>query len=162
MQVERLNQEILNLPESHPAYRFLRAFIGCRRDCVGREASNDPVDQEWFSESEGRLWSYSEFAYKFLSFDIVLDGWLTHAAQRTSDEQYWLAQLPRWRKLLHECEKAAQDDNNYAMLPIVAQTLRMFALWEQCIVERDIATDDAYPRLANRELYPRESKRRRS
>ena len=156
MQVDNLNQEILNLPESHTARRFLRACIECRRDCVGREASDDPIDQEWFSESDGRVWSYHEFAYKFLSFDIVLDGWLTHAAQRTPDEQHWLAQLPRWRELLHECKNAAEDDNNYAMLPIIAQVIRMFGLWEQCIVARDTATDDTYPRRTHRDLYPRE------
>jgi len=54
------------------------------------------------------MWSYSGFAYMYLSFDIVLDGWLTHAAQRTPDEQYWLDQFPRWRELLGECKSAAE------------------------------------------------------
>jgi len=146
MQIERLNQEIFSLPDGHSAHRFIRAFIECRLKCVGREASDDPVDQEWFSESEGRLWSYSEFAYQFLAFDIVLDGWLTHAAERTRDEQYWLCELPRWHTLLHECRIAAENDDNVTMLPVIAQVLKMFALWEQCIIERDAATDDEYPK----------------
>jgi hypothetical protein len=154
MQVEKLNQEILCLPESHPAHRFLRAFIECRRDCVGREASNDSVDQKWFSERDGRLWSYSEFAYRFLSFDIVLDGWLTHAPRRTRNEEQWIAQLPRWRELLSECKEAAELDNNRAVLPIIAQVFGMFELWEECVVRRDTAIEKDYPPSANRDLYP--------
>ena len=131
MQVDRLNREIFNLPESHPARRFLCAFIECRRNCVGRECSDDPIDQEWFSECDRHAWSYSRFAYEFLSFDIVLDGWLTHAEKRTPDEQSWLVQLPRFRQLLNECKSAAECDNNRAIFPVIAQVLRMFELWEQ-------------------------------
>ena len=155
MQVEKLNQELLSLPESHIAHRFLRAFIECRRHCIGREASNDPVDHEWFSECDGRLWSYSEFSYTFLSFDIVLDGWLTRAPTRTRNEEQWIAQLPRWRELLRECKSAAELDNNAAVLPIIAQVLGMFELWEECIVKRDTATENDYPPRANRDLYPK-------
>ena len=156
MQIEMLNREILNLPESHPAHRFLRAFIECRDSCVGREASCDPVDQEWFSDTDGLVWSYSDFAYRYLAFDIVLDGWLTHAARRTPNEQHWLDQLPRWRQLLHECKIAAEGDKNDRILPIISKVLRVLALWEQCIVERDTATDDAHFRQPNRDLYPRQ------
>jgi hypothetical protein len=156
MNVHKLNREVLNLPEAHPARRFLCAFMECRRDCIGLEASDEPIDQEWFSESSGEKWSYSKFAYKFLAFDVVLDGWLTHAAHRTSNEQHCLDQLVRWRELLGECQVAAECDSNRAILPIIRQVLRMFDLWEQCILARDAATDVAYPRRVHRDLYPQE------
>jgi hypothetical protein len=154
MQVFSLNREILELPESHPAHRFIRAFAECNQNCVGRELSNKPIDQQWYSQTDGQVWSYSRFAYEFLAFDIVLDGWLSHAARRTPNEEYWLNQLPRWRELLRECSIAAEHDANYAMLVIVEQVVRMYDLWEQCILARDTAADDQYPRHANRRLYP--------
>src|SRR5690606_5595631 len=151
-----LNREIFSLPESHPARRFLQAFMECRRDCVGKEASDSPIDQEWQSLTDGKLWSYSAFAYRFLSFDIVLDGWLTLAPKRTANEQRWLSELPRWRTLLSECKHAAEFDENRAILPFIAQVLDMFALWERCILEREIAANDAYPSVPSRNLYPKE------
>jgi hypothetical protein len=154
MQVYNLNREIFDLPVTHPACRFLCAFMECRCECIGLEASEDPIDQEWFSQSEGEVWSYSNFAYMYLAFDIVLDGWLTHASQRTRTEQHSLNQLPHWRELLHECKEAAKEDNNNRMILIIKKVLRMFDLWEQCIIARDTATDDMYPRKANRNLYP--------
>lgn len=137
MQVERLNKEIFELPDEHPACRFLREFVECRRECVGLEASDDPIDQEWFSETDQQVWTYSKFAYSFLAFDIVLDGWLGHAAGRTLNEQYWLDQLPRWSQLLRECEARATTDNNTAILPIIAKVKRLFVLWEQSIRARE-------------------------
>ena len=146
MKTESLNRDILNLPESHPAHRFLRAFLECHRDCVGIEASNEPVDQKWYSERDAREWLYSDFAYQYLAFEIVLDGWLTHATQRTANEKYWLAQIPRWRDLMVECRAAAEANSNVALFPVIAQVLRMLALWEDCILKRDTATDDDNPR----------------
>jgi hypothetical protein len=154
--VHKLNQEIFELPESHPARRFLLAFMECRRDCIGLEASDDPIDQEWFSQSDREVWSYSKFAYKYLAFDIVLEGWLTHAPRRTPNEQHCLNQLVRWRELMSECEIAAECDNNHTIIPIIHQVLHMFDLWEQCIMARDAATEKEYPRRVHRDLYPME------
>jgi hypothetical protein len=154
MQIEKLNREIFELPAAHPAYRFLRAFMECRSDCVGLEATEDGIDQEWFSESAQEAWSYSRFAYEFLSFDIVLDGWLTHAAGRTSTEQHWLDQLPRWRNLLHECRSAAVNGHNQSIVPIIEKVCRTLELWEECILARDTADIDDYPHRVDRTLYP--------
>jgi hypothetical protein len=157
MHVHKLNREILDLPESHPARRFLCAFMECCRDCIGLEASDDPIDQQWFSESRGEVWSYSKFAYTYLAFDIVLDGWLTHSPQRTPNEQHWLNQLVHWRELLDECKLAAECNDNRDILPVIQQVLRMFDLWEQCILARDTTSAEAYPRRASRDLYPEEA-----
>ncbi|HUT92887.1 MAG TPA: contact-dependent growth inhibition system immunity protein [Thermoguttaceae bacterium] len=136
MHVQRLNRPIFELPDSHPAHRFLRAFIKCRQDCVGREIQNDDLDQEWVSDTDGRSWSYSAFAYEYLAFDIVLDGWLSRAQDLTPTERYWLEQLPRWRALQQECKSAALRDGKLMLIPLVDQVLAMLDLWEQCIRAR--------------------------
>ncbi|HVX61741.1 MAG TPA: hypothetical protein VHC19_14095 [Pirellulales bacterium] len=136
MHVRKLNRKILKFPESHIARRFLDAFIGCRRDCVGIEACDDPIDQTWFSAIEAKQWSYAAFAYKFLSFDIELDGWQSDAPEQTESERFFLAQLPRMRELLRECEMAAAADDNRPLMPVIAKVRRMLDLWEQCILER--------------------------
>lgn len=136
MHVRRLNPKILKFPESNIARRFLDAFIECRRDCVGVEASDDPIDQTWVSPSEAKEWSYSAFAYKFLAFDVILDGWQSGAPEMTESERFYLTQFPRMRALLCECENAAVADNNPRLIPIIAKVSRMLDLWEQCIVQR--------------------------
>lgn len=136
MHVYRLNRPLFELPQSHPAHRFLRAFIECRQDCVGKEIESDVFDQEWFSQTEDRAWSYSAFAYQYLAFDIVLDGWLRNAKHLTASEEQWLVCLPRWRVLLDECRTAAAGDGNHAVMGMIAQVLKMFDLWEECVRAR--------------------------
>ena len=57
---------------------------------------------------------------------------------------------------MRECKNAAEYDNNDAMLPIIAKVSCMFELWEQSIIARDTATDDAYPVRTRQDLYPGE------
>lgn len=125
MHVFRLNRPLFEFPESHPAHQFLSAFIRCRVECVGRDACDEPIDQEWFSASELRQRSFSDFAYAHLSFDIVLDGWLSNAQELTESEKQWLDQLPRFRVLLEECKSAAIEDGNSRILPLVQQVKDM-------------------------------------
>ena len=73
------------------------------------------------------------------------------------NEQHWLDQLVRWRELLGECKMAAEYDNNRVILAIIDRVLRMFDLWEQCILARDTAPDEAYPRWASRDFYPQDA-----
>lgn len=136
MHVYRLNRTLFDLPQSHPAHRFLLAFIECRQDCVGREVEGDAFDQEWFSQTDNRAWSYSAFAYQYLSFDIVLDGWLNNAEGMTASEEQWLACLPRWRALLDECRASAARDRKHAVMRMIGQVLKMFDLWEECVHAR--------------------------
>jgi hypothetical protein len=163
MHVRYFNREIFDLPEDHLAHRFLLAFIKCRCDCIGLEASDNPIDQEWFSQTDGKVWLYSSFAYQYLAFDIILDAWLSHASGRTIGEERWLSLFPRWRALMFECKNAAEGDNNHAMVSIVEQVLEMLNLWEQSIVARDTATDSDYPHCTRKNFYgsPPSLKKRR-
>lgn len=138
MHVYRINQRLLQLPLEHPAIKFLRAFVACRDNCVGKEISWPKlglvgVDQAWYSESERRMWRFSEFAYVFISFDVELDGWLNNPSTLTFSEKGTLRTLPRLRRLLSECESATSADNNKDVLEMVHEVQDLLDLWEECI-----------------------------
>src|ERR1700690_1722297 len=118
MHIARLNRPVLALDEAHPAKRFLTGFIECRRDCVGRELGSDkdlPIDQAWTSSLKSQAWpfpserpyskdwTFSAFAYRFISFDIELDGFLSNAPHLTDSETNAARILPIYRALMHEC-----------------------------------------------------------
>jgi hypothetical protein len=99
------------------------------------EALARPVDQQ-FVQPDGRATTFSAFAYEYLSFDIVLDGWLTNAPQMTESEEACLKGLPRLRSMMIACKSQALIDANYRILPCVDQVLELIQLWEECIHER--------------------------
>lgn len=141
MHIVRLNRPIFGLPESHPAHHFLIAFINCRKGCVGREldtrnSGQPPVDLKWYSDTDSRFWTFSEFAYKALAFDIELDGWLQDMPALTDAEKMTLEASPYLRTLMEECRAAARNDGNSAVLEMVSTVLEMLALWQSCIEAR--------------------------
>jgi hypothetical protein len=139
MKVYELNRPLFELPPTHPARKFLDAFIGCRTICVGRElpsADGTPIEQEWISRIDGNEWRFSKFAYTFLSFDIQLDGWLTGAPKRTESEIEMLRALPMMRALIAECRSAAEETRNDTIMPLVDQVHILLQLWEECILSR--------------------------
>jgi hypothetical protein len=141
MHIVRLNKPIFDLPESHPAHRFLIAFIKCRRECVGREldtrqSGQTGVDQKWYSDTDSRFWTFSEFAYTALAFDIELDGWIEEVPALTASEKRTLESLPYLRTLMEECRAAAQRDGNSPVLKMVSTVLEMLDLWQSCIEAR--------------------------
>jgi len=75
-------------------------------------------------------------AYKYLSFDVELDGWLTDAPELTESERRYLSWLPVLRTLLAECEAQARVDGNQAILPLISRTRGLLDRWETCIVSR--------------------------
>ena len=136
MRIRELNQQLFELPTSHPARRFLDSFIQCRAQCVGKELESPSVDQEWVSTHDGAIWHFSKFAYVFLSFDIELDGWLTNAPIRTTSEQQMLNGLGTMRHLLSECKSAAEQENSRKIVDLVVQVEEVVDLWEKCILVR--------------------------
>lgn len=146
MQMKTLNREVLQWPKTHPARRFLEAFIACRRECVGREiviegSGRKPIDQAWVSATDGATWAFSKFAYTFLSFDLVLDGWLSRARTLTPSETAALRQIPLLRRLMHECKEAALKSGNTDVLALTDRVIEVLDLWEQCIRSR-VATGE--------------------
>jgi hypothetical protein len=139
MHIERLNRPVFELDDAHPAKRFLSAFIACRTNCVGRELAppgQSPIDQEWTSASDGRDWTFSAFAYGYLSFDIELDGLITGAQQLTESERWALGNLPRFQILMGECARAAKQRGNADCLELVDEVVAMLKLWDEYLQYR--------------------------
>jgi hypothetical protein len=65
------NAPLLKLEESHPARRVLAAHVECRDRCVGQELGlngSKVIEQKWYSRIDQRTWTFSGFAYMYLSF----------------------------------------------------------------------------------------------
>jgi hypothetical protein len=131
--IERRNRPVLALDDVHPAKRFLCAFIECRWNCVGRALGQyeAPIDQEWTSTTDGQRWTFSGFAYRILSFDIELDGFIQSAPYLTASEQEAEEQLPNMHLLMNECAQAARQSGNSDVIEPADQVLEMISLWEQ-------------------------------
>lgn len=132
MDHEGLNPRVLALDDSHPAKRFLSAFIECRNNCVGLELDPEaPIDQKWESSTDGHVWTFSGFAYAFLSLDIALDDFHHTTPCPTESSTDWPWNLPRFRSLIHECANAARQSGNNEILELTDQVLEMVGLWEE-------------------------------
>ncbi len=134
MRTEELNKPIFELDDSHPAKQFLQAFIDCLGNCVGRELGLDgetSIDHAWISSTDGRVWRFSGFAYAFLSFDIVLDGFLENAPYLTSSETWAAERLPLLRTMMNECAQAARQGGNNEILELTDEVQQMLSLWEE-------------------------------
>jgi hypothetical protein len=126
----------------HPAVRALERHAAARDACVCREIEwprlgNRAIEQEWFSAIDQRVWSFSGFAYTFISFDLVLSEWLP-GAQAGLDpfEEDFLHELPRLRTLLDECESAAKASANDRVLPLISKAREFLDAFEQSIIAR--------------------------
>jgi hypothetical protein len=123
---------VLALDHWHPAKRFLSAFIECRGDCVGLHLDRrEPIEQQWESATDGRLWTFSGFAYAFLSTDLLLDEFHQCAPSANEANLDWPWNLPRVRALMHECSEAARECGNGEILNLTDDILKMFDLWEE-------------------------------
>ncbi len=132
MRNEDLNPRVLALDDSHLAKRFLSAFIECRSNCVGLHLDPDePTDQEWESSTDGRVWTFSGFAYAFLSLDLLLDEFHQSAPSGNEANLNWPWNLPRVRSLMNECAQAARQSGNDEILELTDEVLKVFDLWDE-------------------------------
>jgi hypothetical protein len=139
MQIEELNGPLFELEDNHPAKKFLMAFIDCLTNCVGRQydfGQQTPVEQEWESATDGRIWTFSGFVYAFLCFDIVLDGLLENASYLTASEVSAIDELPLLRSMMNECADAARECGNSEIIVLADQVLNMLGLWDQYLSYR--------------------------
>jgi hypothetical protein len=126
------------LPPDHPAVRTLQVHAEASDLCVGKEI-NWPhlniigIDQKWFSDVDFREWRFSDFAYQFISYDLVLDGWIESALEATEAELGFIEIIPKMRTLLDECEQAACEEKNSAILPLVAKAREFIDAFEGAI-----------------------------
>lgn len=113
---------------THPAVCVLQVHAEACDTCVGKEiewpgAGNRAIEQTWFSTTRMKEQSFSSFAYEFLSYDLILDGWLEMAPEPTESELGFLVDdEPLMRALLDECEEAAIGDKNTKIRPLIAKT----------------------------------------
>jgi hypothetical protein len=137
--IESMNRSVLELDHSHPAKRFLSAFMDCRMNCSEREleiGDQIPVDQAWKSAADDRVWTFSGFIYAFICFDIELDGFLQSAPNLTPSEIAAAQELPRLRSMMNECAYAASQSGNSEILELTDQVQQMLNLWEEYITFR--------------------------
>ena len=135
------NAPLLKLPVDHPAHIALIIHAECANHCVGREipwpdSPDKPIDHTWYSAMDQRIWTFSGFAYSFISFDLVLDGWINGQTHLQPFEQSFLEELPRLRGLLAECECSAKADSNTGVLPLIKKTNEFFFAFERSIIAR--------------------------
>ena len=136
---DKIVRDVYNeLPQDHLAYD---AHFECRHECVGKEIpwrgrENEAFDQEWHSESDGHNWSFSSFAYAFISFDLQLLD-VIEQQDTTHDEEHFRDRLARARALLYECEQAARQNNNERILDCIDKARRFFDLWENAVDYRN-------------------------
>ncbi len=139
-----LNYKILaKYPADHPAVRALQVHAEARDVCVGKEIAwpngrTETIDQTWFSTIDQRVWRFSAFAYAFISFDLLLDGWLGDELGAVGQfEMDFIHELPRLRGLLYECESAANKEGNKLILPLISKAHEFFTAFEKSIIARD-------------------------
>lgn len=130
------NRPLITLPKDHPAHAALIAHLACCRECVGREIpwpghEAEAIDQQWHSTADGRVWSFSGFAYAFLSFDLVLDEWLE--PELPFDAKPTLAHIKKLVSMLDECEIVCRQDENTGLLNLIPIVRRFLACWETSV-----------------------------
>jgi hypothetical protein len=138
MNNEELNPRVMAVDVTHPAKRFLLAFLECRQECAGRElAAQAAIDQAWQSATDGQEWTFSGFAYRFLSLDVALDDFDRCPALSCHPDGIWPWDIPRVRALMHECNLAARHSDNTEVFKLSNQVLKMFDLWEEYLVSHN-------------------------
>jgi len=129
-------------PSNHPACELLQAQAEVCDLCVGKEivwpnAIEESVDQRWYSSARDNEQLFSNFAYEFLSYDLVLDGWLHMSAEATESEVEFLTKDEiTMRALLNECETAARTDGNVRILPLINKAREFVNKYSNAILHR--------------------------
>lgn len=152
LQIHPRNNPLRELSDSHPAKLTVIAHAECRRDCVGHEIEwperqHEAFDQEWQSHLLGRPFWFSWYAYGFLSFDLVLEEWITHPPHATESEKQTVAAAPFLETLLGECEQAASEAGNIRVLERLPQIRRFNELRLLAIRERWTADGLEMPKI---------------
>lgn len=127
-----------SLPPDHPAVKALHVHAEACDVCVGKEIDWPHlgivgIDQVWWSNVDFREKRFSSFAYEYISYDLFLDGWVESTPEPTEAELGFLEDVPKMRTLLAECQKAAHEEKNYAILPLVTKASEFVDALEHAI-----------------------------
>lgn len=140
--IHPVNYSLLReLPADHPAVRALQVHAEACDMCVGKEIDwphlqNVAIDQVWFSDHELRECRFSAFAYQYISYDLLLDGWVESAPEATKVELGFLGNVAKTRTLLDECEQAAREEQNRDIAPLIAKAREFIDSLERAILFR--------------------------
>ncbi|MCG8449681.1 MAG: hypothetical protein MI725_08885 [Pirellulales bacterium] len=142
---------------NHPAIRALQIHAEACDVCVGREIEwpklgNQAIEQEWFSDHRKQSQSFSSFAYEFISYDLLLDGWLQMTKQPTESEINFLEDdEPTMRILLDECESSAFAEDNKAVLPLIEKAREFLDAYRHALLHRFSLCEIAWPKSQEKE-----------
>jgi hypothetical protein len=115
---------VAQFSEDHPVRRYWIEFHRVQHEVCGRDIEwpgRPRIEQEWFSQLLQKPFSFSSYAYCFISCDIHLDGWFLAEFENTPSpiEQYHIRQFQMKQTLLAECAQAAAADKNEPILTFV-------------------------------------------
>ena len=145
-----VNYTIINrYGPDHPATRVLQVHAEACDKCVGKEIEwpqlgNQAIEQSWYSPSRQKVQTYSGFAYEFLAYDLILDGWLEMGPEPTEAELGFFDDERPMRLLLEECEDAALDDGNIEILPLITKTQEFLDAYRAAVLCRFKECDIAW------------------
>lgn len=128
--------------ETHPAICALLLHTEACKTCVGKEiewpdAKEPPIEQAWYSATRGKQQLFSAFAYEFLSYNLVLDGWLELPPEPTLEELHLpMKAQPLMQALLDECRAAAAEANNVRVLPLIQKATEFIDAYHEAIFAR--------------------------
>lgn len=131
----------------HPARKFLMTFYDVRKEVCGRdiEFPNRPaIDQSWTSRLLSRPFSFSSYAYCFVSYTLTLGEWCdeSFAAVPSPSEQAFIARWKLKHALLGECLAVATEAGNREIVRFVALARSLLDLQMAAIAERIKLTDE--------------------
>jgi hypothetical protein len=130
----RSNDEVYaSFPGNHPARTYLLEFYRVRDEVCGRDIAwpkRPSVEQEWDSLLLQRSFSFSAFAYCFVSYTLVMGEWFDDRFSQvpSEPEKEFISQLQMKLVLLQECADAANSHDNAEILRFVEMVRSMLAM----------------------------------
>lgn len=123
----------------HPAKEMFVRHDLCRKNCAGREIAwpnQTPVEQEWFSTTEKRSFSFSSLIYSFICFSPDYRGWKEDAPPESlrDVDRGAIEQLRRIIAIINECKAAATKDKNHEILNLLPFVENYFEAACRCIM----------------------------
>ncbi len=145
----RSNDQVYSsFPSDHPARMYLLEFFRVRDEVCGRDiawAERPSIEQEWDSSLLQRPFSFSAFAYCFVSYTLVMEEWFDDRFSEvpSDSEKEYIRQLQMKLALLQECANAARSDDNDEILRFVEMVRSLLVMGTEAIAHRIGMTRDA-------------------
>lgn len=142
--------------EGHTAIRALQLHAEACDLCVGKEidwpgANEVPIEQTWFSAIRQKKQSFSAFAYEFLSYSLVFDGWLELAPAPTKSKiDFLMKDQSIMRALLVECREAADAAGNIRIRALIQKATAFIDAFHDAVMTRFRECGIEWPKTSER------------